>query len=186
MRNPSVSDEDSRSEYALLDDVEGDKTAVDDDDDDLVDQSTARLPQFNNDPLADIFGSDTSTWSEIRQEGPRHRDQETIIPSGSELEDEPSVRDEEVFELWEKNKRPKLPLPSSVRKGAPPPLKLIPSVVKNSSKEPQSALDSAFDERKMKRRTGMIFGEFELKIGEPEQVLLLFLVSVLALISVFR
>jgi len=170
----STSDEESRSDYQLLDDGEGEKTAVDDDDD-LLDQATVRLPLNGQDPLADVFGTDATTWSSLRQRNGGNRDLDLIIPPGSDPEMESGPpEEEEVLKLWNQNMRPTLPLspPSiSTRKAAPPPLNLVQHGHNATAVGPPSALGSAFDERKMKRRTGMVFGELEVKIvSEPEEV----------------
>ncbi|KIJ46463.1 hypothetical protein M422DRAFT_29301 [Sphaerobolus stellatus SS14] len=170
LNSHSTSDEDSRNEYQPLDDGEGERTAVDEDDE-LLDQATVRLPINKLDPLAEIFGSDDTTWSSIRR---RNGNQEPglIIPPGSDPEDVPPPRDEdEVVNLWEKHDRPTLPLNS--RKGAPPPLNLVPQGPRDATAVgPPSAVSSTFDaERRTKRRTGIVFGDMDVKlVGEPDEM----------------
>ncbi|KAF8512148.1 hypothetical protein BU17DRAFT_96532 [Hysterangium stoloniferum] len=187
----ATSDEE-RSEYTVLDDGdgEGEKTAVDDDDD--PDQATVRLPP--TDPLADVFGSDAKTWDQMHHS--KSQNPELIIPSGDEnLDLDVKTPDEdEVVKLWNDHQRPRLPIdssPSHPRKGAPPPLTLATSSPESkassglikapgtgmlyfegmSPSDSGSATSPSFGDKKTKRRTGIVFGDVQVKIvAEPDEM----------------
>ncbi|KAF8528295.1 hypothetical protein JB92DRAFT_2864419 [Gautieria morchelliformis] len=172
-------------DYMALDDDEGEKTAGDDDQEQ---EGQATVALRNIDPLADVFGNDATTWGEIRREhmptgtGVISPYPELVIPLDVKVRDE-----DEVIKLWNENKRPKLslnppdPRASSSRKGAPPPLNIqttpdstlrLPPTTKSHARNPSnssSAGSEKFSGTLMKRRTGMVFGDLEVKIvAEPE------------------
>jgi hypothetical protein len=187
-------------DYMALDDGDGEKTAVDDDQDR---EGPPTGIQRNVDPLADVFGDDATTWGEIhakRENKPTDSGVispylELLVPPGSENHETEDVivRDEdEVIKLWKENKRPKLSLdppdpPASSRKGAPPPLNIqtshdstlrlptsLAATTKSHGRNRSNSSSSAgekFSGKPMKRRTGMVFGDLEVKIvAEPEAV----------------
>ena len=197
------------SEYMVLDDYEGERTVVDDEED-IEDRATVVL--HDRDPLADVFGNDAATWGEMHAGrspkptglGITSSYPELVVPPDAEnLESQDVVvRDEdEVKKLWDENKRPKLSLQppdsrASPRKGAPPPLNIqstpdakgrlpsglvskspdtfLPYLDGRSISDSSSSPNEQFDVKRMKRRTGMVFGDLQVKIvAEPEEVHLL-------------
>ena len=198
------------SEYMVLDDGEGERPAVDDDED-LADRATIVLR--NQDPLADVFGNDAATWDEMhagRQRKPTGLGitslyPKIVTPPGTDAGETEGVKvrdEDEVRKIWDENKRPKLSLqpPDSrapLRKGAPPPLHIHDSKRRLPSgsatdKSPDTFLPyldgrslsgssgspgDQYSDKRTKRRTGMVFGDLEVKIvAEPEEARFLELV----------
>lgn len=186
------------SDYVPLDDGEGDKTAVDENGDKATIVLHHKDPLedvFGSD--AATWGEMHS----VRQRKPTglgisSPHPELIIPpdgEGPENEDIKIQDEDDVRKLWDENKRPRLAvnppdLRASPRKSAPPPLNIRSTT---ESKKQQSANTGSFlpylnnrtpsdsgsstqetqNEKQAKRRTGMVFGDLEVKVvAEPEEV----------------
>lgn len=113
---------------------------------------TAHVSQ-QEDPLADVFGNDNDTWSDLQSSRPREKAKDDLALDGASLSKEHESDDEshltrdeldtnEVMALWNARNKPSVGLsypttpqssqgslkgtPQSSRKGAPPPLTLTP------------------------------------------------------------
>lgn len=174
----------NRIGYALLDadgdsdhDPDQERTAVEADDDDDPENNngevdtTVKMPiplpkgkaaARDNDPLADVFGTDSDTWAALRYESPgtrkkRPQDPALIIADedanhdGDGDQNEPKHGnsdgdDEEVLKLWNEHLKPTLKLSpgnsssaqSMSRRPAPPPLKIAPPPLNTSGTEAQA------------------------------------------------
>ena len=113
------------------------------------DELTARISPARRDPLAEVFGSDADTWSDMQSSRPLRRNNGDLALDGAALSTpNGDVKDsalvgsdsEEVRALWNARNQPKLGpgtpqssrngsmngTPQSSRKQAPPPLTLAP------------------------------------------------------------
>ena len=142
--NDDVSGTTKGEGYSPLDGDEDDDDELDDD------EITAQFPPVPGakDPLADVFGTDADTWTEIHADNrPVRKSNPNVVDlalDGAALAEEPLPEeddtpqpndDEEVKDLWEGQSRPLLSvtipnsppspaLDASNRKSAPPPLNL--------------------------------------------------------------
>ncbi|KAF8578737.1 hypothetical protein K439DRAFT_1663571 [Ramaria rubella] len=180
-------------------DGEGDNTAVDEDEQEEATVTMMRNQDpladvFGND--AETWNEMHAGRQRKATTGLSTIAPDLIIPPGDKDADEESdkVRDEdEIVKLWDANQRPTLSLNSPPppqttppRKGAPPPLNIVAAplaspalgtgksvlpYLNNGSPSDSGSSTSETFEKRMKRRTGIVFPETEVRIvAEPEQM----------------
>ena len=189
---PSSPSDDENAEYAQLSDS--------DDPGEREDVLTAR---GHKDPLADMFGTDKETWSDVQAERPDKKSKDDLALDGAALSgDIPEDREgsgvsdsEEVMALWAARNQSHLS-----RRQIPPPLNLVhhesdleinvstatpsPYYTDESTHLPYLAKRqdsvSSIDDGTNEKRLGGIYDDLELDLGADVSFLLLYLNLVLA------